>query len=92
MATTVPQAIASRSAVRISRRKALANQRQVTRTECSVWIVTLIDCILTLSFNASTMVRKNAMTKLRASVASNTPANSAHIVALATVASSHGKR
>ena len=52
----------------------------------------VIDCMLTLSFSPSTIVRKKAMTRLPASVASNAPASSAQAVPAATVASSHGKR
>ena len=62
------------------------------RLERSAWMVTLIDCMLTLSFSPSTMVRKNAMIRLRASVASNTPARTAQAVPLTTVASNQGNR
>ena len=55
-------------------------------------MVTLIDCVLTLSFSPNTIVKKNAMTKLRASVTSNAPASSAQAVPAATVAKSQGNR
>ena len=58
----------------------------------NAWIVSVIDCMLTLSLRPSTMVRKNAMTRLLASVASKAPARNAQTVPAATVASSQGKR
>src|SRR5215831_7203965 len=48
--------------------------------------------MLTLSFNPSTIVRKNAMIRLPASVASKKPARIAETVPPVTVTSSHGKR
>ena len=55
-------------------------------------MVTLMVCMLTLSFSPRTMVRKNAMMTLLASVASNAPAKSAHMVPPKMVARSHGNR
>ena len=51
-----------------------------------------MDCMLTLSLSANTIVRKNARTKLRASVASKKRARTAERVPPVTVTSSHGKR
>ena len=48
--------------------------------------------MLTLSVNPSTIVRKNAMIRLPASVASKKPARMADTVPPVTVTSSHGKR
>src|SRR5215471_6355846 len=58
--TTNPQETPRSAAVASSRRNADASQSQVTLTERNAWIVTLIDCTLTLSFNPRTIVRKNA--------------------------------
>src|SRR5213596_45345 len=51
-----------------------------------------MDCALTLSFSPSTIVRKNASTRLRVRVASKKPARIAETVPPVTVTSSHGKR
>ena len=91
-ATNPPHASPSNIAVANSRRKAVANQLQVNRAERKAWIVTLIDCALTLSVKPSTIVRKNAITRLRASVASKSPARTALIVPAVTVTRSHGNR
>ena len=90
--TTKPHATPSRSAVIASRRNADASHPLVTEIERNAWIVTLIDCMLTLSLSASTMVRKNASTRLRASVASKNRARIAESVPPVTVTSSHGNR
>src|SRR5439155_5260683 len=68
--TTNPHATPNSSAVVTSRRNVVISQARVTETERNAWMVTLIDCMLTLSLSASTIVRKNASTKLRANVAS----------------------
>ena len=90
--TRRPHAIPSSNDVTISRRKLSKNQRRVSVFTRNAWMVSVIDCMLTLSFRPSTIVRKNATTRLPASVASNAPASTAQAVPAATVASNHGKR
>ena len=90
-ATINPQAKPMRSAVALSRRRFWRNQLRVGACTCNAWIVSVMDCMLTLSFKPSTIVRKNATTRLLASVYSNAPARNAQAVPAATVVSSHGK-
>ena len=70
-------------------KRALAVKTGLAR---NAWIVTVIDCILTLSPRPRTSVRKKASTMLLASVSSKAPASSAHTVPLAIFARSQGKR
>ena len=88
----VPHEIPRSTAVPASLKNALAYHRRDGCTARSAWIVTAIDCMLTLSPRPSTRVRKNAKIRLLASVISKNPARTAQTVPLAMVATSHGKR
>lgn len=89
-ATIKPQLKPNKKVVLDSLTKLLKYHFNDGSKELSVLIVKVMDWMLTLSPSPNTNVKKKAITKLSASVASKNPANNAQIVPLATVAISHG--
>ena len=92
IATTNPQEIPRKRAVANSLRNATINQRHVRLADRKAWIVTVIDCMLTLSFRPRTMVRKKATIRLFSEVPWKAPARIAQTVPVPTDTRSQGKR